>query len=231
MDGNPPPSVACELNHGILCVCVCVSKLALRWCIAVLFLLDSHGQNCEYNHSGGLYILWTFFKCLSCVPVHSLCVCVLLCYVFGMGGRHCLKTSNYALQWFFPKHAVCVMRCCQEVRLCLLWDIHTFSLFCCLLRYTHSQIKSESASRMGMVRGTHPLTPGSKEVEGWRGQATWPGKGKGGGTLDRLDRSVEIGKERRDWKEKKRDMCGEWNKERRKRRNQTEIDRNLGRWV
>lgn len=24
MDGNPPPSVACELNHGILCVCVCV---------------------------------------------------------------------------------------------------------------------------------------------------------------------------------------------------------------
>lgn len=32
MDGNPPPSVACELNHGILCVCVCVcvSKLALR---------------------------------------------------------------------------------------------------------------------------------------------------------------------------------------------------------
>ena len=36
---------------------------------------------------------------------------------------------------------------------------------------------SESPPGMGMVRGTHPLTHGSKEVEGWRGQAIWPGKG------------------------------------------------------
>lgn len=28
-----------------------------------------------------------------------------------------------------------------------------------------------------MVGATQPLTPGSKEVEGLRGQSAWPGKG------------------------------------------------------
>jgi len=33
---------------------------------------------------------------------------------------------------------------------------------------------------MGMVRGTHPLSPGSKEVEGWRsGCLAWERPEKG----------------------------------------------------
>lgn len=87
------------------------------------------------------------------------------------------------------------------------WQAHTLTHFFCVLfsslsSVTHSQIKVKVLAG-GNGHRQHPQLPpsGRKEVEGWGGQAAWPGKGRKEqrgqcGWIDRVNGLIEIRREK-----------------------------------
>lgn len=153
----------------------------LLWCTAV-FLTLWLCVFTVYVLSAGLYILRAFFKCL---------ICVVSCrsYVQVLETWRLLRptTLNHFLPWLFLK--ACSLR---DVMLSGGWrsvcfwscglgghtHTHTHCFVLSFFSVTHRvRLKWKSLRGGNGHRQTPPLPPGSKEVEGWRGQAAWPGKG------------------------------------------------------